>query len=127
MAARRAGRPLSEGPAPDPSCFNEKDYGDFRDMMGAERVGQWLARFDEQLDAIFLQCRESTLQQLAQSAHALISQASLLGFAELAGLCTHLEQACHLGGDVTASFREAKQSAEQARQTIARLSAEQPG
>jgi len=118
-------------PAPPPaageasSSFDQKAFADFRDMMGAERVGQWLRRLDEQLQASFAdEAIVLDRQQLARKAHALISQAALLGFSGLAEHCTQLEQACGGEGDLTVALENVRRSASQASATIARLLAE---
>jgi signal transduction histidine kinase/DNA-binding response OmpR family regulator len=103
-------------------AFNEKSFADFRDMMGAERVGHWLGRFDEQLQVFFAD--ETVMldrQQLAKKAHALISQAALLGFSGLAEHCTALEQACNAEGDLAAPIENVRRSAREASATIVEL------
>ncbi len=105
--------------------FNEDSFVEFRSMMGAERVAQWLQRLEDNLQALL--ANESALQdrqQLAKQAHALISQAALLGFTGLAKRCTELEQACNSGDDLTVPFERARRSANEASASIARILAE---
>ena len=93
--------------------------------MGTERVAQWLGRLEEYLQALL--SNESPLQnrhELAKQAHALISQAALLGFTSLAKRCTELEQACNSGDDLTVPFESARHSAKEASATITRVLAE---
>jgi CheY-like chemotaxis protein len=101
--------------------FNEHSFLEFKNMMGAERVGMWLSRLEEQLQVLLSD--ETTVlnrQQLAKHAHALISQAALLGFSELADHCTELEQASNHGDDLTVPLEKARRSATLARATIGR-------
>jgi HPt (histidine-containing phosphotransfer) domain-containing protein len=55
---------------------------------------------------------------VARSAHALTSQAALLGFPELAELCTLLEQACVGGSDFSVSLEAVRRAARDARKVI---------
>jgi len=127
--------PASDGSGQQPSppdseggSFNERDFRDFCDMMGSERVVQWLARFDEQLESAFAGDMEDTEhRETAARAHALIPQAALLGFSELAKACTALEQACLRGEGVTHSYAAAKEAAANARRMIALRSLKQAG
>jgi signal transduction histidine kinase/DNA-binding NarL/FixJ family response regulator len=108
--------------------FDEKSFAEFKDMMGAERVGHWLGRLDEQLQ-VFCAGEPAALdrQQLARAAHALVSQAALLGFPGLAEHCTELEQACNGGGEVATQLERVCRSACQASVTIRRLLSEMAG
>ena len=59
--------------------------------------------------------------QLARRAHAIVSQAGILGFSDLARLCSTLEEACANGGDVSSPFRKAELAARAARDAIGSL------
>ncbi|MCB5174069.1 hybrid sensor histidine kinase/response regulator [Microvirga lenta] len=107
--------------AQEPESFNEKDFRDFVDMMGADRVNQWLARFDEQLETTFASAHQYEPHELAQRAHALVSQAALLGFSEFSKFCSSLEQACLSGGDISASLLTARRVTQETRSAIAGL------
>ena len=105
--------------------FNEASFLEFRTMMGTERVAQWLGRLEEYLQALL--SNESPLQdrhELAKQAHALISQAALLGFTKLARHCTELEQACNSGDELVVPYERARHSAKEASATITRVLAE---
>jgi len=107
------------------SDFDEESFLEFRNMMGAERVGPWLGRLEEQLQALFSDGSGALdRQQLAKQAHALISQAALLGFAGLAKLCTDLEHACNNGSDLAMPLEQARRAAEEAGATIRRMLAD---
>lgn len=103
------------------ASFNEKNFADFKDMMGAERASHWLGRLDEQLQSFLDETAILDRSQLARKAHALISQAALLGFSGLAEHCTMLEQACNSESDLTTPIENARCSAGEARATIERL------
>jgi signal transduction histidine kinase/ActR/RegA family two-component response regulator len=104
--------------------FEERNFKDFIDLMGHDRVGLWLARLDEKLKNSFPDNSnlEGNLQQIAQDAHAITSQAALLGFSKLAELCTRLEQACVLGKDVMPLLEAIRTEAQTTCETIARIS-----
>lgn len=104
--------------------FEERNFKDFIDLMGHDRVGLWLARLEEKLQSSFSDNSnpEGNLQQIAQDAHAITSQAALLGFSRLASLCTKLEQACLLGDDVMPLLEAIRSEARTTCETIARIS-----
>ncbi|MGF9759789.1 ATP-binding protein [Microvirga sp. 0TCS3.31] len=83
------------------SSFDTKSLDEFRQLIGAEQVDQWLLRLDTQLKASFASDTSvhTDRNQMARTAHALIPQAALMGFSDLADLCTRLEQACLSGAD----------------------------
>jgi signal transduction histidine kinase/CheY-like chemotaxis protein len=118
----RAGESMVEGkPLHGKPAFNEKDFNDFQNMMGAERVGHWLTRLGEQLKATFEGDQDMELAELARRAHDLVSQSALLGFGELAELCAALERTCLSGGEASVPYMNAKLSATEARRRIASL------
>ncbi|MEE1656955.1 ATP-binding protein [Microvirga sp. CF3062] len=84
------------------ASFSETDFESFRRTMGSERVALWLDRLQGQLESAFLTKDAAHLdhRQIAKEAHAIIAQAALLGFLELASLCTSLERICLEGGDI---------------------------
>jgi len=111
-----------------PSGFNEESFLEFRNMMGAERVDHWLRRLEEQLKALFSgEAIVLDRQQMAKQAHALISQAALLGFYGIAEHCAALEQACNHEADLTMPLEAARRSASEASTAIARLLGETAG
>jgi signal transduction histidine kinase/DNA-binding response OmpR family regulator len=83
------------------SSFNTRSLDEFRQLIGAEQVDQWLQRLDTQLKASFASDTPESMgrHEIARIAHALIPQAALMGFSDLAELCTRLEQACLTGTD----------------------------
>jgi signal transduction histidine kinase/CheY-like chemotaxis protein/HPt (histidine-containing phosphotransfer) domain-containing protein len=103
--------------------FNEQGFEDFRDTIGAERIDQWLLRLDEQLENSFAGDISilTDRRQIAASAHAIISQAALLGFPELAELCTGLERACVEGQDLAIPLKKVCKAARGAREIIASM------
>ena len=102
------------------TSFHEDCFRSFRDTIGADRIDLWLSRFDEQLKSAFASenPQAADREQVARSAHALTSQAALLGFPELAELCTLLEQACIGGNDFSAPLEMVRRAAQDARKVI---------
>jgi CheY-like chemotaxis protein/HPt (histidine-containing phosphotransfer) domain-containing protein len=86
------------------------------ELMGRAWVARGLTKLTEQIDEVFGVepdvAREDP--QLATRAHALVSLAALLGFAELSQLCSMLEDVCRSGGDVKPIFLRAQGAALQA-------------
>jgi signal transduction histidine kinase/HPt (histidine-containing phosphotransfer) domain-containing protein/ActR/RegA family two-component response regulator len=108
---------------PGESGFDEKAYQDLIDTIGVDRVSQWLVRLDEQLQCTLAsgEFAAESRQQIASTAHAMVSQAALLGFSDLAALCSRLEQACHEGEDLGSLLRQTRLAAYVARQRIVPL------
>jgi CheY-like chemotaxis protein len=108
---------------PPGSGFDATAYQDLTETIGADRVSQWLTRLDEHLGSTFAGDAgvAHNRQQIAFAAHAIVSQAALLGFSELAECCSALEQACHAGQDLTDLLGQTRLVAVAARERIARL------
>ncbi|MBJ6123776.1 hybrid sensor histidine kinase/response regulator [Microvirga splendida] len=103
------------------SHCDQGGFEEFRAMFGDERAGQWLDRLDRQLRSSFAGPDADALErdQVAKEAHAVISQAALLGFPELADLCASLEQACLGGGDIAVPLEKVCCETLQVRERIA--------
>lgn len=111
------------------SFFQKKEFESFRETVGADRIGLWVMRLDEQLRNTFAsqQALEFDPQQIARTAHAITSQAALLGFSQLAELCTELEQACSGNhANLSEHFDAVCIAARQARVLIAAMATSEP-
>jgi CheY-like chemotaxis protein len=99
------------------------DFREFRAISGKEVVAAWLSRLSEELRNTFLDQKPDMIDrsQLARRAHAIVSQAGILGFSDLARLCGTLEEACANGGDILSPFRKAELAARVARDAIGSL------
>ena len=120
--------PLETGASDEPPLsprisFKERHFEDFKKTIGVERVGQWLMRLDEELRISFAgECfAEMDRMQIAKTAHAITSQAALLGFSELAELCTALERECSTGEDIGVLLDRVCCAARAARELIASM------
>jgi signal transduction histidine kinase/CheY-like chemotaxis protein/HPt (histidine-containing phosphotransfer) domain-containing protein len=120
--------PQDTGSAAEPCLsakvsFKESHFEDFSRTIGPERVRQWLVRLDDELRTTFGgECFvEMDRAQIAKSAHAITSQAALLGFSELAELCTTLERECVTGEDVAISLDRVCEASRMVRGIIAEL------
>jgi signal transduction histidine kinase/CheY-like chemotaxis protein/HPt (histidine-containing phosphotransfer) domain-containing protein len=112
----------------DPEAFNEAAFADFRRMMGGDRVASYLMKLLEQLDNDFAAPRGAPEPaQLGRSAHAVVSQAALLGFSKLAHLCQRLEAACRDGGDIPSSLNAVNLAADETREIISNLLTDRAG
>lgn len=100
------------------------------ELMGRPWVVRGLTRLTEQIDETFGVDPDVAQEdrQLAARAHALVSLAALLGFAELSQLCGMLEDACRGGRDVRPIFSKAEAAAMQAHRdaTTRLLATDQP-
>lgn len=93
--------------------FDGRAFGEFRKTIGDDRAHQWISRLREQIHRDFLGAEVdlSDRKLVASRAHALISQAALMGFLELAAHCTALEQACHQGIEIAPHLEKMRRSA----------------
>jgi signal transduction histidine kinase/ActR/RegA family two-component response regulator/HPt (histidine-containing phosphotransfer) domain-containing protein len=109
-------------------AFDEAAFADFRNMMGGDRVASYLGKLLAQLETDFAgphDAPDPTL--LGRSAHAVVSQAALLGFPKLAHLCQRLEAACRDGGDIPSSLNAVEQAADETREIISDLLPDREG
>jgi CheY-like chemotaxis protein/HPt (histidine-containing phosphotransfer) domain-containing protein len=82
----------------------------FRDvvaLLGRETALLALGRLEQQIGAMFPASSSPDPQVLARQAHALVAQAGLLGFRDLADSASRLEKACLGHGDVDEAYRAA--------------------
>jgi len=108
--------------APDIPGFNSRDLEDLRHTIGNERVRQWLLNLHTRLGEIFAEeVPVVPREELGAAVHALVSQAALLGFPELARLCSVLDAACASGAEMALPYAEARGGAQLARITLAAL------
>lgn len=105
------------------TSFVETDFEDFRKMMSGDEVSAWLTRLSEDLQITFFAQPLETLDRahLARRAHAIVSQAGFLGFADLARLCSALEEACVTRVDLSSPFERASLAAHAVCGTISAL------
>ncbi|WP_160310490.1 hybrid sensor histidine kinase/response regulator [Microvirga vignae] len=125
----------TEGADPHPDArfgrmnvFQERHFADFKNTIGADRVLQWLTRLDELLAATFARDEfvVADRRHIAKAAHAITSQAALLGFSELAEFCTALERECGAGNDISVSLKNVCHAAQMVRKVIARMTSLSP-
>ena len=110
-------------PLHDAQGFDRKTFDDLVSLMGQERAQAWLTRIREQLAASFLDHDTGTPDRasLQQAAHALVSQAGMLGFSDLAQLCSDLDQTCRQDGDIETLLGRVRTAAQQVYQIAAEL------
>jgi hypothetical protein len=89
-------------------------FGELVELIGAEAAVLGLYRLREQIAAMEHVSDEDRLE-LVPRAHALVSQAALLGFPELSATCKALEEVCRSAMPVGAASRAAKDAALRAR------------
>jgi signal transduction histidine kinase/DNA-binding response OmpR family regulator len=100
--------------------FDQEAFTDFVNLMGHERVAEWLTRLKKQLSDTFFGNKFDQVdrEELARSAHAIISQAAILGFAELAELCGQLQEACDSSRNLSLPIQKAQSASNTARDMI---------
>jgi CheY-like chemotaxis protein/HPt (histidine-containing phosphotransfer) domain-containing protein len=111
------------GPLYDAQAFDRKTYDDLVSLMGQERAQAWLTRIREQLAVSFLEHSAGTPDRasLQQAAHALVSQAGMLGFSDFAQLCSDLDQTCRQDGDLENLLGRVRTAAQQVYHIAAEL------
>ncbi|ACL58689.1 ATP-binding protein [Methylobacterium nodulans] len=101
-------------PASAPEAADAQALGELQELMGPDWVTSGLKKLRVQIEEAFGD-EEAALgdrAELARRVHALVSHASLFGFAELSEFCSLLEEACTTGDDVVGPFHRAKASAQ---------------
>jgi two-component system cell cycle sensor histidine kinase/response regulator CckA len=85
-------------------------------MMGRDWVVRGFSELNDQLERAFGKIDAGAVDRdlLARQAHALVSRAAILGFSDLAQLCSLIEQACRSGGALEPALSKAKAAAIQA-------------
>jgi CheY-like chemotaxis protein/HPt (histidine-containing phosphotransfer) domain-containing protein len=94
-----AAAPVPESKPADAVPLDRETYGNLVTLMGREKVLKLLDNLGAQLTRTLEgPCLDvSDRERLGREAHAMVSMAGMLGFVELSGLCSEVEQAC-LGG-----------------------------
>ena len=96
--------PHSAPPEEAEQVLDEHTYGELRQLMGQDAVSALLNRLADQLRAgeadFDAAGRNENRQQLAASAHRMVSSAGMLGFKKFSALCSDLECACLEGGAI---------------------------
>ena len=114
---------------PSPAGAAERSGGaafqEMCELMGRPWALRGLTKLTQQIDEAFgaaAGARDD--KQLVGQAHALVSLASVLGFATLSDRCSALEEACRSGQGVQPAFERARASALEVRATAVGLIAE---
>jgi HPt (histidine-containing phosphotransfer) domain-containing protein len=97
--------PVAPVPEPRPADLAPLDretYGKLVTLIGREKVLKLLDNLGAQLTRTLEgPCLDpSDRERLGREAHAMVSMAGMLGFIELSGLCSEVEQACRGGLDL---------------------------
>jgi CheY-like chemotaxis protein len=121
---------LSGNAAPPPPAGAAEKPGspafqEMCDLMGRSWALIGLTKLIQQIDAAFGAAAEARDdKQLVGQAHALVSLASVLGFAALSERCSTLEEACRGGQGVQPAFERARATALETRAAAVGLIAE---
>jgi CheY-like chemotaxis protein/HPt (histidine-containing phosphotransfer) domain-containing protein len=108
--------------------LDAQTHGDLASLLGAERLSHLLEKFEAQLAASFAEDSSGKLDRmgLAREAHALISQAGMLGFLELSAVCRDLESACLANASVTDVLGRARKAKDRTLEEVFRLKTPAP-
>ena len=108
---------------PDPKAEISADLDELVGLMGRDWLVTGLGKLIERIDETFAADAPSDLRLMARQAHALVSQAALVGFRGFADACSTLEEACLRGQDAPRLYRTAQALAGAVRREAERLQA----
>jgi CheY-like chemotaxis protein/HPt (histidine-containing phosphotransfer) domain-containing protein len=107
----------------DPRAAVSADLDELVGLMGRDWLLTGLGKLIERIDGTFAAEAPSDLRLVARQAHALVSQAALVGFRGFADACSTLEEACLRGRDADGLYRTAQALAGAVRGEAERLQA----
>ncbi|GJD95783.1 ATP-binding protein [Methylobacterium iners] len=84
------------------ATMDREVFGDIAAMMGPETTRRLLGTLAEELETRFGEAARPTREELARSAHSMVSMSGMLGFSELSRLCSEVELACEAGAEYDA-------------------------
>ncbi|WP_375464780.1 ATP-binding protein [uncultured Methylobacterium sp.] len=119
--SRREGRPAADAPA-EPMVLDRGVYGALESNFGRAHAGVLLDLMANELRERF-RPGETDRVQVAHDAHALISAAGMLGFADLSRLCRAIEVAAHADADLDPLIRRLEVQRAEVLAVIGRLRA----
>jgi HPt (histidine-containing phosphotransfer) domain-containing protein len=104
----------------DGAAFAETVFRDFQKLMSRDETAEWLRKLSGLLQSTFCGRSQDAVarSELVRRAHAIVSLAGFLGFAELARRCGAIEEACHAEADLAPSFEAASAAARAALRTL---------
>ena len=109
-------------------AFDPEVLEQIAELAGAEQTKAWLGTLKDVIEGSFaVNPRDLGRDQLIKSAHALVSQAGMLGFTELSQQCRALEEACLKGESTTAVLERVQESSRAACAQLATLLAREDG
>jgi HPt (histidine-containing phosphotransfer) domain-containing protein len=122
-ATRQEGAHAEAGGGQDGSVLDAQVYENLVKHMGRDTMVILLGKLTRQLADLVAAGATSQPDRklLAESAHAMVSAAGLLGFHHLSRSCRHLEQACLAERELGNAVGEVLQAREQALAAIAAL------
>ncbi|AWN43292.1 GAF domain-containing hybrid sensor histidine kinase/response regulator [Methylobacterium durans] len=111
-----AGEAPSAAATPPQVDLDEGTLAELTELLGAEKTREYVQRLDREIEAFAALSKSERLDPsaLTKAAHALVSQAGLLGFAALSSACSALEEAC-AGTEYRRAYEAALACAERAR------------
>ncbi|HUE46758.1 MAG TPA: ATP-binding protein [Aestuariivirgaceae bacterium] len=100
-----------------------KELDTLRELMGEPWVRASLVRLKERIDEAIAEATSQApnREQLKRQAHSLVSDAGQLGFSELSGACSTLEEACSGAAAIGPALGRARRAAGQARNKVDHL------
>ncbi len=104
-------------------AFDEHAIEELCATMDRQWISRGLSELTDQLELTFkdFSAEAADRDVLARQAHMLISRAGLLGFSELARLCSVLEQTCRRGQALGPAWSKARTAALQAQAVVSQL------
>jgi CheY-like chemotaxis protein len=122
-AANRLGAQSANSKKDSGAALDEKEIENLCLTMGRQWVSQGLSELKDQLELTFEGVSVEPVDRdvLARQAHSLVARAGILGFSELAQLCSVFERACKQGEALGPPLSKARTAALQAQAAIPQL------
>ena len=119
----RTPRVEEQKPTSGELILDRKIYADLAVMLGREKMSRLLEKLETALEASLPKTPEPPIDpvRMAREAHALVSQAGMLGFMDVSEACRSVESACLSGAGVDEALARACVARDNALSEIARL------
>ena len=111
--------------APASSPLDVGAHRELVTLLGANKIERLLVGFETRLRSSFAQTKAGPVDrvELGREAHSVVSQAGMLGFIELSGVCRDLETVCLDAGDPAPLLERVRWARDRAVQEILSLRA----
>lgn len=104
-----------------PAKFDEQAFAELNELLGRERMEKHVSSFEAMLADLYANGED--YEALAKAAHKLKSVAGMLGFLQVSGLASDLEQACDRSEAVDPTLERLRAAGDEASEQLQRMRA----